>query len=113
MARNGSLALIAELPALQNLVQDEVIKFVHKWRSHFGRQAAGADTQLMFRQNAIVPSRDACAAQDVLTFLAASFTTGDEAQRNQLVSTGADVLRTPTHRCRRMLPRLSTGRGQL
>ncbi len=85
MARNGSLTLIAELPTLQNLVQDEVIKFVHKWalkwRSHFGRQTAGADTQLIFRQNAIpagmlVPLR---------TLLAASFkfTTGDEAQRNQ------------------------------
>ena len=79
MARNGSLTLIAELPILQNLVQDEVIKFVNKWRNHFGRQTAGADTQLIFRQNAIaanllVPLR---------TFLAASFTNGDEAQRTQ------------------------------
>jgi hypothetical protein len=79
MARNGRFTLIAELPTLQNLMQDEVIKFVQKWRSNFGRQTAGADTQLIFRQNAIaegilVPLR---------TFLAASFTTGDEAQRNQ------------------------------
>ncbi len=79
MARNGSLTLIAELPILQNLVEDEVIKFVNKWRSYFGRQTAGADTQLIFRQNAIaanllVPLR---------TFLAASFTNGDEAQRTQ------------------------------
>ncbi len=44
MARNGNLTLIAELPTLQNLVQDEVIKFVEKWRSNFGRQAAGPDT---------------------------------------------------------------------
>ena len=79
MARNGSLTLIAELPILQDLVQHEVIKFVNKWRNHFGRQTAGADTQLIFRQNAIaanllVPLR---------TFLAASFTNGDEAQRTQ------------------------------
>ena len=79
MARNGSLTLIAELPILQNLVEDEVIKFVNKWRNHFGRQTAGADTQLIFRQNAIaanllVPLR---------TFLAASFTNGDEVQRTQ------------------------------
>jgi hypothetical protein len=100
MARNGSLTLIAELPTLQNLVQDEVIKFVHKsrWRSHFGRQTAGADTQLIFRQNAIpagmlVPLR---------TLLAASFTTGDEAQRNQRALELASY-----HRCRRMLPRLT------
>ena len=79
MARSGSLTLIAELPILQNLVEDEVIKFVNKWRSYFGRQTAGADTQLIFRQNAIaanllVPLR---------TFLAASFTNGDEVQRTQ------------------------------
>ena len=79
MARHGSLTLIAELPTLQSLVQEEVIKFVDKWRSHFGRQTAGPDTQLIFKQNAIsagmlVPLR---------TFLAASFTTGDQAQRDQ------------------------------
>jgi len=79
MARSGSLTLIAELPTLQNLVQDDVIKFVDKWRNTFGRQTAGPDTQLIFRQNAIaanllVPLR---------TFLAASFTNGDEAQRTQ------------------------------
>jgi hypothetical protein len=79
MARNGNLTLIAELPILKNLVQDDVIKFVDKWRNTFGRQAAGPDTQLIFRQNAIaanllVPLR---------TFLAASFTNGDEVQRTQ------------------------------
>ena len=79
MARNGNLTLIAELPILKNLVQDDVIKFVDKWRNTCGRQAAGPDTQLIFRQNAIaanllVPLR---------TFLAASFTNGDEVQRTQ------------------------------
>jgi len=37
MARNGNLTLIAELPILKNLVQDDVIKFVDKWRNTFGR----------------------------------------------------------------------------
>ncbi len=79
MARNGNLTLIAELPILKNLVQDDVIKFVDKWRNTCGRQAAGPDTQLIFRQNAIAAN----VLVPLRTFLAASFTNGDEAQRTQ------------------------------
>ncbi len=73
MARNGSLTLIAELPILQNLVEDEVIKFVNKWRNHFGRQTASG-YPIDFQAECYC-SKLACAAQDFLplrTFLAAS-----------------------------------------